>query len=551
MSRSELFQTESPVQYQIIEPALEPLLPAGARILRVPTNAEKQVPDSTPIYKTVPFPRWSLCTEHNTLYIYSQGASRTGCPRCPPLKDRWAARARSRREAIRFVLACPEGHLSDVNWTGLMKHEHPSCSPSHLLWIGGGGALRNVYIQCPDCGGKANLGTAYGREWPCPGYFPEQESSDPECTTPAKILQRGAANLHVAEVCSAVTVPRLDTPLHQALSSPVVKALLVVIPLEDGASLREMLAKLAAQKVLPPWILPEVSKYSDADLLQAAQDVQANPAAQDPQQARLNEFRELQRAATRGHPLQMPAGTAAPLFEVPVHQVRTVSAPRGIVLRVAPVSRLRVVMVQTGYRRLGGKVVECGFRHGAELWFPGVELYGEGVFIDLLPQPGAEGAVRHPDLPGDKAWRERWMTDREPANHPVFVWWHSLAHRLIRALSFDSGYSSTAVRERVYVRIDDSGQATGGVLLYAAQTGGDGTLGGLIALVPSFERVLRAALRNLDSCSNDPLCDETVLRPGRGNGAACYACEFVSETSCEHRNLNLDRHLLMASFCGP
>jgi hypothetical protein len=112
-------------------------------------------------------------------------------------------------------------------------------------------------------------------------------------------------------------------------------------------------------------------------------------------------------------------------------------------------------------------------------------------------------------------------------------------------LAVDSGYSSAAIRERVYVRTNsDTGTASGGVLLYTAQPGGDGTLGGLIALVPQFERVLDAALRHVDSCSNDPLCNEEHYRPGRSNGAACYACSFVSETSCEFRNMYLDRNVL-------
>jgi hypothetical protein len=120
-----------------------------------------------------------------------------------------------------------------------------------------------------------------------------------------------------------------------------------------------------------------------------------------------------------------------------------------------------------------------------------------------------------------------------------------LSHRLINALAVDSGYSSASVRERVYVNIDPAtGIATGGVLLYTAQPGGDGTLGGLIALVPEFERVLDSAFRTLDSCSNDPLCGEEEFASGKYNGAACYACALVSETSCEYRNMRLDRNLL-------
>jgi hypothetical protein len=82
------------------------------------------------------------------------------------------------------------------------------------------------------------------------------------------------------------------------------------------------------------------------------------------------------------------------------------------------------------------------------------------------------------------------------------------------------------------------------VLLYTSQSGGDGSLGGLIALVPDFERVLKAAQRNIYSCSNDPLCGEQKLASEKPNGAACYACLLVSETSCEFGNIYLDRNLM-------
>jgi hypothetical protein len=40
------------------------------------------------------------------------------------------------------------------------------------------------------------------------------------------------------------------------------------------------------------------------------------------------------------------------------------------------------------------------------------------------------------------------------------------------------------------------------------------------------------------------LCEEHEFQAGKYNGSACYACQLVSETSCEHRNTRLDRTLL-------
>src|SRR5581483_8373889 len=45
----------------------------------------------------------------------------------------------------------------------------------------------------------------------------------------------------------------------------------------------------------------------------------------------------------------------------------------------------------------------------------------------------------------------------------------------------------------------------------------DGTLGGMIALVPQFDRVLRVAFNTIDGCSNDPLCSEVEFGAGKYN----------------------------------
>jgi hypothetical protein len=118
-----------------------------------------------------------------------------------------------------------------------------------------------------------------------------------------------------------------------------------------------------------------------------------------------------------------------------------------------------------------------------------------------------------------------------------------LAHRLLQSLAIDSGYSSASIRERVYLHDDPINGIRGGLLLFTVQPGGDGTLGGLMSLVPRFAQVLDDALRDLATCSNDPLCEQS---PQLGaEGAACYSCLLASETSCEHRNMGLDRLLLL------
>ncbi|HBY99391.1 MAG TPA: hypothetical protein DEP84_36550 [Chloroflexi bacterium] len=563
LDRSGLFGQRRPADFEITDLRLSQALLNGVGILRLPSNAELGKPDHRSIYDTESFPRWSLCTRHQLLYRGVTSNNRA-CPRCPPHADVYKAWGQAHRQAIRFVRACPAGHLDDVDWVGIIPHTGQSCNPPYLYWRGGGGALRHIEIVCPNCNAGINLGLAYAREWRCSGRFPELGSSRPGCDVPSKIIQRGAANLRISELQTALTIPPRSTRLHRLLEMMVIRAVLATQSTHSKQELLNALQALVRQNLLRPAVVTEIQNYAEDTILAAIADTAAGDLPATIRNLRLQEFEALRHAAAHGAPPQpSPTPGAPPQFEVIHGQVRTLVGPGGRRLRVTPVNRLRVVMVQTGYRRLDplNAPVDRVYGDGQRSWYPGVELFGEGIFLDLDPGPRPDTATHHFPLNGAAAlaWFYAWIDpesfeqcihpDDRDQLHPVFVWWHTLSHRLINALAVDSGYSSAAVRERVFVDVDeDTGDAGGGVLLYTAQPGGDGTLGGLVALVPEFERVVETAFRNLDTCSNDPLCGEETFAPGKYNGAACYACALVSETSCEHRNMRLDRNLLLENL---
>ena len=131
--------------------------------------------------------------------------------------------------------------------------------------------------------------------------------------------------------------------------------------------------------------------------------------------------------------------------------------------------------------------------------------------------------------------------------HPIGIWWHTFSHRVIKAISADCGYSLASIRERIYIVKEEDG-IKAGLLIYSARPGMDGTMGGLIYLIPRFKKIIERALQNIDMCSNDPICGTNYLRLGQLNGAACYACLFLPETSCEFGNIGLDRNLLINSL---
>ena len=128
---------------------------------------------------------------------------------------------------------------------------------------------------------------------------------------------------------------------------------------------------------------------------------------------------------------------------------------------------------------------------------------------------------------------------------------HSFAHALIRELALECGYTASSIRERIYAASGADAEPMAGVLLYTAAPDSEGTLGGLVSLgePDQFGPLLRQALERAQLCSSDPLCSEHDPRSDNSvHAAACHACQFASETSCERGNRYLDRATISATL---
>ena len=87
-----------------------------------------------------------------------------------------------------------------------------------------------------------------------------------------------------------------------------------------------------------------------------------------------------------------------------------------------------------------------------------------------------------------------------------------------------------------------------GVLIYTAD-GSEGSMGGLVwqGQPRLIKGIIESAMKRAINCSSDPLCWEN--EDGM-NLASCFSCTMVSETSCEHMNLGLDRRALVDDEYG-
>jgi Domain of unknown function (DUF1998) len=198
----------------------------------------------------------------------------------------------------------------------------------------------------------------------------------------------------------------------------------------------------------------------------------------------------------------------------------------------------------------------------AESWLPAYLVFGEGLFFEFREALISEWEQR-PDVIArvsglDARYRTLQRNRRQPieAIVPRFVLLHTLAHLLMNRLTFECGYSSAALRERLFVSANPKAPMAG-ILIYTAAGDAEGTLGGLVRMgQPGYlEPLFRRALEAASWCSADPVCLEMGQRGGQGpdscNLAACHGCALVPETACERFNRFLDRACVIGDIEKP
>ncbi|MGL5195945.1 MAG: DrmB family protein, partial [Chroococcales cyanobacterium] len=256
-------------------------------------------------------------------------------------------------------------------------------------------------------------------------------------------------------------------------------------------------------------------------------------------------------------------------------QLRRVDSPQNYTdyfKQIVLVERLREVRALIGFTRLQSPgdftdLDEIPEKYWVNLsrnlpsWVPATEVKGEGIFIEFNEELIQKWEKKEKVKTRENFTREAynyWLNSRnlDPEKAKFsgmrYVLIHSFAHALMRQLAIECGYNAASLRERIYSQLptDDNGPQAG-VLIYTASADSEGTLGGLVNLgePATFGYHVTQALEQMRLCASDPLCAEH--QPEEGNPAlhwaACHACLFSPETSCERGNKFLDRSLLVAT----
>jgi MrfA Zn-binding domain len=222
-----------------------------------------------------------------------------------------------------------------------------------------------------------------------------------------------------------------------------------------------------------------------------------------------------------------------------------------------------------GPRGYSARGARCPGGAGCRL-APAIEQFGEGIFIRFDEkairkwlQRDATKQRQEKLIAGYGHWGGRFSGKPPPYPGTAYVLLHSLSHALMAEIALDCGYPASSLKERVYALPGpDGGPERCGILIYTATAGAQGTLGGLVGTTPRLAQILGGALERSTICSNDPICADHEPDDRSGDrathGAACHGCLLIAETSCEMRNLFLDRNLLVptmapdgAAFFGP
>jgi len=479
---------------------------------------------------------------------------------------------------VRFVQACVNGHLSDINWRGF-AHEDFQTSCQKTLWLdeaGSGNDFDEIFVRC-ECGKRRPLsqtkiknsrvlGDCNGEmPWlkkhqePCiglkinPNTGELQETGRPE---PNRLLVRSASNAYFSHTVSVISIPDKTHELYKAIDE------FYEGDLEEIEDLDHLKTTIKRKRYA------KLHSFNPEAVWEVLQNRRENNTTEAPDRSiKSVELEALLQAPLENSPEAQQNHSRTDLdFEAARRSKDSIpTAWKPYLNEVVLIHRLREVIAQIGFTRFESSLPDVAAGDldinprraplAKEMtWVPTIENKGEGIFLAFDTQ-AVEAWVNKPEAKArnDELYQsyQKWLDSRriprDKDRYPglAYILLHTLSHLLITEISLDCGYSASAIKERIYA-IKNEGY---GILLFTSTTGSEGSLGGLVNLGNTIENHLRRALQRGRLCSNDPICaqhDPRNMEEDRLlHGAACHGCLLIAETSCENRNEFLDRALVV------
>lgn len=462
----------------------------------------------------------------------------------------------------RFVVACRLGHIDDfpyVEWVH-KGGQCPNPAGPDLKYgeSGKSASLAGINISCRACKAGRNMRGAFTKQalsetTTCKGSKPWALEWEKGCGEQLTGLLRGGTNVHFPVVRSSILIPpftseNLKTKIANTTTWQLYES-------QDGGLDRDTIANLIAREIdeKPETVLEAIQNMEEG----SGEDGEDRSE----EDYRYDEYRAFLGDVHREKDFDIEPVPASE-YDIPYL--------RNVVL----VKKLREIRVQTGFSRIKPPqyaeeedqeeeqeaIQEVSVTDDRSIrWRPAYEVRGEGIFFEFDPAALSAWAANPVVYKRSKLLIDRFArhTDSFAAVEkltPEYLLLHSLSHLLIRQLSFECGYGSSALRERIYCSSDQNKRKMAGILIYTADGDSDGTMGGLVRQGRSdyFPRTLYEAVASARWCSSDPLCIESE---GQGyqsmNLAACHACAMLPETSCETMNRYIDRATVTGTIANP
>jgi hypothetical protein len=523
----------------------------------------------------VRFPQTHFCRNGKCLRLTRLPLHTRARKRCPHCQKGWLVQ-------VPFVAICSAGHAQDFPFREWVHHSPaPTCTGVLRLRSTGGASLSSQIVEC-DCGRTRTMANitdggpdrsfltsslSANDQYVCPGHLPWHGTERAfGCGNPIKGSLRSASNVYYAVTRSSIYLPQSASPSIDSVLKlfSSIPALDTVLQLLRDVGLKGDTAKVrnvarAELKQFSDSVLDAALEAYFSDRVEVPVEDDDGPTVGETEFRRM-EFSVLrtpqqhEELESRSHAIDSYGPWMPDYFD-----------------RVVLIDRLRETRALVGFERIipetpsqvaeRQKLLRLQPRSSDENWLPAAIVYGEGIFLSFK-EDQLQGWESSPPVSAraglvqsrfDRAAAGRSLSDRQVSARMVLL--HTFAHILINQLTFDCGYSSASLRERLYVSPNPGAMA--GVLIYTAAGDVEGTMGGLVRMghPTRLTSIVTKALEAAMWCSGDPVCMEIGSTSGQGpdscNMAACHNCALVPETACEQFNRFLDRGFLVGSIDDP
>lgn len=520
----------------------------------------------------VRFPNWYYCSHCRTMSKQSDfnKDSRILCEHCD---NKFA-----RLIQVPLIIACEHGHLDDFPWNEWVHEDlQPNCKGPLKLRSTGGATLSTMKVECTCCNksrplkGLTTAGNSLladklskSSKFKCTGRKVWFGSNHPsaQCDCEPQPILKNATNAYYPQVLNAIYIPTTDKG-----------AINKIIDLYNEDAIKRKIKRYSEKSYTPLELVEELlmdfpnklQNFSLDDLKEALELFYSDSEVEDSTQLnlKLDEYHFLNS--------EVEVDSSKTLKVVPEYNSAnnsTLHKKFGIT-KVNLIPKLVETRVLYGFTRLKEppalsinqqNIIEKGksqlFKHpNKHNWLPAYQVYGEGIYIEF-----ADELLTKWENLNINSIRFRKLGERKQnaINHGInvkenvsarYVMLHTLAHLFIQEIVLTSGYSSSSLKERIYVGPNGE-KSMNGFLIYTASGDSEGTMGGLVRLghTKTLETILHKVIENAIWCSSDPVCNEIGMDKGQGrdylNGAACHNCAYTSEISCEEFNKYLDRGLI-------